>query len=310
MTPPQPLFLPPVPLRHTPCNSVHLSRHHPPRCCKTPLDTPNERLVRYAMLNDHPAVENLLSQGASPLYASPQGDSSMTALMWAASEGNVAITRTLLSVGADPNMRTKQGLTALVYAFENLPSANPRPAPPPGFPGRGDSGPVGVDRRKGAMRRSSGHGEVIKLLLGAGADIKARNAFGESVVHMAARKGQTGWVEVGLAGGVDKELRSVAYEESALHVACKEGHADVVRALVEAGADMETRSRYGWTPLVWAAACASVECVRVLLEYGADATVRTFRGRGVEETTALKEARKSGKPRTVERMLREAGARE
>lgn len=235
----------------------------------------------------------------------------MTALMWAASEGNVAITRTLLSAGANPNMRTTQGLTALIYAFESLPSTNPRPAPPPGFPGRGDSAPVvGVDRRKGAMRRSSGHGEVIKLLLGAGADIKARNTFGESVIHMAARKSQTGWVEVGLAGGVDVEIRSVAYEESALHVACKEGHAEVVRVLLEAGADMERRSRYGWTPLVWAAACASVECVRLLLEYGADANVRTFRGRGVEETTALKEGRKSGKPRTVERMLKGAGARE
>lgn len=160
------------------------------------------------------------------------------------------------------------------------------------------------------MRRSSGYGEVIKLLLGAGADIKARNAFGESVVHMAARKGQAGWIEVGLAGGVDVELKSVAYEESALHVACKEGHAEVVRVLVDGGANIEARSRFGWTPLVWAAACASVDCVRLLLENGADSSVRTFGGKGADETTALKEARRSGKPRTLERMLKDAGARE
>lgn len=268
-------------------------------------DSPDELLIRSAMLSDLLSIQSLLNSGASARHASSKNASLMTALMWASSEGHVEIAGALLDAGADANAANAQQLTAMLYAFEGLPSANPRPAPPPGFPGNPKRrAPPQIPITK----RVTGHAAIIKMLLGAGADPRVRNSFGETCVHLAARKGQAGWVEIVIAAGVDVNSKSIGYEETAMHVAAKEGHSDVVRVLVENGGNTEARNRYGWTPLVWAAACGNVQTVETLLELGANPNVKTSRAERVNETTPLKEGRKSSKPQEVSKMLVRAGA--
>lgn len=287
-------------------------RHAAPRRTTGPrMDTADpgllgEQLVRAAMQSDLPALTSLLSLGASPSYPSAKNDSQMTALMWAASEGDVPIASALLSAGAEPNARNRQNLTALLYAFENLPSANPRPAPPPGFPGSKRPGPPPPQRK--IEPRVTGHASVAKLLLVAGADPKVTNAFGETLLHLAARKAQMSWVDVLVTAGVDVNAKSVGYLETAMHIAAKEGHADFLRELKTFGAVVDAKNRYGWSPLVWAAACANVDAVKALLELAADPNLTTFSGEGVEATTPLREARKSGRPEEVSKLLIRAGA--
>lgn len=267
--------------------------------------SPDELLIQSAMLSDLPTVRHLLQSGASPRHASSKNDSLMTALMWASSEGHVDIARALLDAGADANAANAQHLTALLYAFDNLPSTNPRPAPPAGFPGEpGRPAPPQVP----IVKRRTGHIAVIKMLLVAGADARVTNRFGDTCVHLAARKGQKELIEVVLAAGVDVNARNRGYEETAMHVAAKEGHWEVVRALVENRGDIDARNRYGWTPLVWAAACGNVRTVETLLELGADPKVKTDKAQGVDETTPLKEGRKSPDAEEISRMLVRAGA--
>ena len=55
----------------------------------------------------------------------------------------------------------------------------------------------------------------------------------------------------------------------------KEGHLDVVVALLEHGADVDCATAKGNTALMYAAAGGHVECANVVLEYGANANVRS-----------------------------------
>ena len=264
--------------------------------------------MRAAMLGDYPTVSNLLSSGTPAGHASVQNNSGMTALMWASAEGHVEITKTLLSAQAPVNAINSNGFTALLYAFDNLPNLNPLPAPPPGFPGQSDR-PTPPQIRKGLLPRVTGHGDVLKILLAAGADVNVKNNYGETVVHMAARRAQIEWVDVCLAVGVPVNAKSKGFEETALHVAAKEGHTDTVGLLCEKGATVDAQSRFGWTPLIWAAACGCEDVVKVLIEFGADVNVKAegYQGAG---TTALKEGWKSSKPQNIRRLLRNAGAKE
>lgn len=261
-----------------------------------------ESLVQAAMLGNTGVVVNLLSDGVPPSYASLQGGSQMTALMWAAAEGYVQIFEQLLAAGADVNSRNAEGTTALLFAVENLPSTNPRDAPPPGFPGRPGPQPAQVP----IVPRLTGHVSIIRQLLERGADIRVRNGFDETLLHLTTRKAQDGLIRELLGRGLDITACSVGFQETALHVAAKEGHADVVGLLCELGANVEARNRFGWTPLLWASACGWESVARELIARGADANIQA--GEGAQSTSALKEARRCSCAQTMSRLLIRAGA--
>lgn len=267
-------------------------------------ETLGESLVRSAMLTDESSVRTLLKSGAPVSYASQLNASNMTALMWAASEGSASITQLLLSNDADVDAANAQGFTALLYAFENLTSSNPRAPPPEGYPN--NPGRRAPPRQIPVGPRTTGHDAVCQLLVDAGADVRVRNAFGETLLHLAAKKAKADWVRRLVQAGVPVDAQSYGYLQSALHVAAKEGHADVATELVQLGADVDLRSRYEWTPVIWAAACANEEVLKVLIDAGADVNARGESADGV--TSALDEARRCVKAQTISRLLIRAGA--
>jgi len=89
----------------------------------------------------------------------------------------------------------------------------------------------------------------VKSLLGAGADVAARNPNGGTPLMYAALGDNVDVVRLLLASGSEVDARA-SNGWGALMIAAAKGHAAVARVLLEAGADINVHDVYGWTPLM------------------------------------------------------------
>src|SRR5690606_7385580 len=100
----------------------------------------------------------------------------------------------------------------------------------------------------------------------------------DDTLRTAASTGHAEVVRILLEGGVDAGARSKRRGETALVSACRKGHVEIARMLLDSGVDPEVKgcvdiSKPGRTERVElcaleAAACASAEVVALLLERG------------------------------------------
>ena len=111
----------------------------------------------------------------------------------AASAGDAAAVRSLLSKGVDPNGR-KHGQTPLIYAAEG------------------------------------GHVDVIELLLSIRVDVDAKDSYAQTALHWAARNSQTACVQRLVAEGAEVG-RANWMGETALHIATVRTSLDIIKAL-------------------------------------------------------------------------------
>ena len=157
-----------------------------------------------AKARDAAAVKALLKQGADVNAA--QGDG-MTALHWAAANGDAALTQMLLSAGANIRATTRLGgITAMHMASQG------------------------------------GHAQVVAALIAAGADRNAATATGATPLRLAARSGSTETVMKLVETGADVNAKEKGFGQTALMVAAGLDRADVVKLLLARGADWKTAS--------------------------------------------------------------------
>ena len=202
-------------------------------------------------------------------------------LIVAAREGDVALIKTLLEAGADVDVKTSDGETALILAVS------------PEVWGETD--------------------EAVKALLEAGADVDARDSDGVTALILAVWRETDEAVKALLEAGADVDAKTPD-GETALMVAARGtirvdgmevrigGGAETVDALLEAGADVDAKTPDGATALMFAAAGGDAETVDALLEAGADVDATMSDG-----STALMFGAFGGDADTVDALL-EAGA--
>jgi len=187
----------------------------------------------------------------------------------AARSGDIRVAQLLLERGADPNDRKNIGGPPPISAkrASERPKTGGGPFMPPllGPPGNINATPL----MYAAFARNT---EVIKLLLGKGADVNARDSGNGSALILAAAMGDP----------------------------------DTVKLLLEKGADAHVRNEYGYTALMCAAASESNDpaLIRAFLARGAEINVKANDGE-----TALRLAGRKGKTEIV-RLLEKAGAKE
>ncbi len=260
-----------------------------------------------AINGDPAAVTRLLEAGADPNSALPDGE---TALMTAARTGNVGVLKALVARGANVRAREKRkGQDALMWAA----AENNGPAITALIE-------AGADRDARSTGGSftpfffavrAGHLEASRALLDAGADVNQQLSDGTSALVLAIMNAHYELAGQLLARGANPNADAQGW--TALHqIAWSRRHnagfnlpgpvqtgsldpLDLVRQLVQRGANVNARTtkeprdgnrnmlnRIGSTPFLMAAKNDDVPLMRVLLDVGADPSLKTNRG-----TTAL-----------------------
>jgi ankyrin repeat protein len=158
-----------------------------------------------AMQRDREAVRSLLKSGADVNAA--QGDG-MTALHWAARNGDLELTQMLLYAGANVKATTRLGgYTALLMAADQ------------------------------------GHAAVIAALVAGGADVKAANALGTTPLMLAAASGNPQAITILVENGAEIEAKEKTFGQTPLMFAASSNRVEAIQALLKAGADLKATSK-------------------------------------------------------------------
>lgn len=163
-------------------------------------------IVDAASRGDTDLLRQLLRDGADVNEA--QGDG-MTALHWAAENGDLVLAEMLIYAGINLDAGTRIGhYTALHIASR------------------------------------SGHAEVLRVLLDAGANVHATTTnSGVMPVHLAAASGNVMAVRALLDAGANVDAREDAWGQTPLIFAASANRIDAMKLLLEAGADPAVTSR-------------------------------------------------------------------
>jgi ankyrin repeat protein len=117
--------------------------------------------------------------------------------------------------------------------------------------------------------------ELVTMLVGAGADVRASNRYGIRPLTLAATNGSEAAIALLLKAGADPNAATDA-GEPVLMTAARTGRAGAVKRLIDAGADVNARERWlGETALMWAAAENHADVVRLLVAAGAAIDARS-----------------------------------
>jgi ankyrin repeat protein len=159
-----------------------------------------------AMRGDVASVRSLLAQGADVNAAHGDG---MTALHWAAAQGDVEMASVLVYAGANLEAVTRIG----------------------------DYTPLHLASR-------AGHGAVVRRLLEAGSDADAATTTGGvTALHFAAGAGSADAVTALLDHGADVNQRESAWGQTPLIFAAAYNRVEALKVLLERGADVALTSQ-------------------------------------------------------------------
>jgi ankyrin repeat protein len=184
------------------------------------------------------AMEILLRRGVNPDSKTFDG---VTPLMYASEQGNSEAVLMLLDHGADPNLMPDYGPDALISSSKN--------------------GSVGVSA----------------TLLDYGALINEKDENGLTALMYASAYNFAEITDLYLSYGADPSIRD-GFGSDALIIASYYGSYESARILLEYGYDINTTDNFGFTPLIIASQAGRYDMVWLFIENGADISRKSMRG--------------------------------
>jgi ankyrin repeat protein len=169
------------------------------------LNAANSPVADAAMNGDKAAVKALIKQAADINAA--QGDG-MTALHWAAMNGDTELAQMLVFAGANVKATTRIGSYTPLY-----------------------------------IASQQGNAAVLEVLVKAGADAKAGTANGTTPLMAAAQAGSVDAVKVLIEHGADVNARDGVRDQTPLMYAAAANRAAVIVLLAAKGADLKATSK-------------------------------------------------------------------
>ena len=185
-----------------------------------------------------------------------------TSLCWAAICDNEKAVRTLLSYGADPNVKTDLGSVPLHFVKS---SGVGRAL----LAGGADIGAKDVRYGRSALHRgglSKADVGVVDILLHAGINVDVRDGDQQTPLMSAIYYGHVPMAMRLLEHGADINLTNRSHGYSALHLAAEYDRTEVIPALLRRGAKMGMKAKCGKNALHIAAQYASPRTISVLLD--------------------------------------------
>ena len=123
-------------------------------------------------------------------------------------------------------------------------------------------------------------GEMIEILLKAGADVDARTVYGHTALMTAAAFGRREVVRLLMEAGADVQARTELGKTVLNGAVGPVDDPEIIEALIAAGADVNAKDNVGWTPLLAAAQSTEhPENIELLLAAGVDATAKSYEGK-------------------------------
>ena len=195
-------------------------------------DYDEKSFLRAASQSDEVAVRTFVAAGMSPNVKEPSTGGS--ALISAATRGDLDMVNTLLQSGADVNQTDEKRFTALLRALQN-------------------------DRE-----------EIANILVARPElDVNAQGEGGANALISFVARQRVPAVEDLLKRGANVNLQD-SEGDTALNIAVQRGNVDIVNLLLSKGADPNIKNKLGGTPLMWAGVFGRKEIAQILLDKGAD----------------------------------------
>jgi ankyrin repeat protein len=114
----------------------------------------------------------------------------------------------------------------------------------------------------------NGRRDIVKYLLSKGAAVNGKDSDGKTALHDAVTRGFDDVVDVLLAAGADARVAD-SRGNTPFSAAMFGGHYDIAEVLLKAGADPNAAFTAGITPLMGASSICNVESIRFLVKAGA-----------------------------------------
>lgn len=132
-----------------------------------------------------------------------------------------------------------------------------------------------------------GHIRVLQVLIDSGAHVNAANGYGTNALHAAARAGSLACVEALIAAKAN--INAANHKGStALHFSVygedpSQSPIEITRRLLDAGCVVDAKDSRGNTPFLVCCSTGRLDAIRLLLERGADQTLRNSQGQDAHD---------------------------